>query len=313
MSRFESGGVPYPDYDAADVDNFNRKVEFTDDVFIYGKLYTELDAKDITFDDNQGFKSITLSDDLFVNGLSDLNIVDIDYLTVYQRHNVGAGGTVFVAISTSSDLDGQVGGRVGIATTQPSARFQVGSGDNSFIVDDTSSIGIGTIIPAQKFQVGVDTNSLVVSGVGTLGIGTDKPGGTFTVNNIGYGTLRADFDGSIRIARNIYDSAGSVGANANFMSRDELGIRWVSFTPVETEGVFLQNEGTFVPAVGAAQSFTVLNFAQRNSNGQGTDTLEATAQNPNSVTGVATIFVEDLWGHNGTAVDAPIYRQSKVA
>ena len=312
MSRFESGGVPYPDYDAADVDNFNRKVEFTDDVFIYGKLYTELDAQDITFDDNQGFKSITLSDDLFVNGLSDLNIVDIDYLTVYQRHNVGAGGTVFVAISTSSDLDGQVGGRVGIATTQPSARFQVGSGDNSFIVDDTSSIGIGTIIPAQKFQVGVDTNSLVVSGVGTLGIGTDKPGGTFTVNNIGYGTLRADFDGSIRIARNIYYSAGSVGANANFMSRDELGIRWVSFTPVETEGVFLQNEGTFVPAVGAAQSFTVLNFAQRNSNGQGTDTLEATAQNPNSVTGVATIFVEDLWGHNGTAVDAPIYRQSKV-
>ena len=69
MSRFESGGVPYPDYDAADVDNFNRKVEFTDDVFIYGKLYTELDAKDITFDDNQGFNSITLSDDLFVNGI----------------------------------------------------------------------------------------------------------------------------------------------------------------------------------------------------------------------------------------------------
>ena len=132
MSRFESGGVPYPDYDAADVDNFNRKVEFTDDVFIYGKLYTELDAQDITFDDNQGFKSITLSDDLFVNGLSDLNIVDIDYLTVYQRHNVGAGGTVFVAISTSSDSDGQVGGRVGIATTQPSARFQVGTGVTAF-------------------------------------------------------------------------------------------------------------------------------------------------------------------------------------
>ena len=40
MSRFESGSVPYPNYDAADTDNFNRKVEFTDDVFIYGKLYT---------------------------------------------------------------------------------------------------------------------------------------------------------------------------------------------------------------------------------------------------------------------------------
>ena len=313
MSRFESGNVPYPDYDAADVDNFNRKAEFTDDVFIYGKLYTELDAGDITFEDNQPFKSITINDNFFVSGFSTfIGPVDIDYLTVYQRHNVGAGGTVLVAISSTSDLDGQVGGRVGIGSTQPDARFQVGVGDTSFIVSDLGLVGIGTTQPDAKFQLGIGTQSLVISGVGTLGIGTTNPGGSFTVNNSGYGTLRADFDGSIRIARNIYDSAGSVGANANFMSRDELGIRWVSFTPVETEGVFLQNEGTFVPAVGAAQSFTVLNFAQRNSNGQGTDTLEATAQNPNSVTGVATIFVEDLWGHQGTGTGAAIYRQSRV-
>ena len=313
MSRFESGNVPYPDYDAADVDNFNRKVEFTDDVFIYGKLYTEIDAGDITFEDNQPFKSITINDNFFVSGFSTfIGPVDIDYLTVYQRHNVGAAGTVLVAISTTSDLDGQVGGRVGIGSTQPDARFQVGVGDTSFIVNDLGLVGIGTTQPDAKFQLGIGTQSLVISGVGTLGIGTTNPGGTFTVNNSGYGTLTADFDGSIRIARNIYDSAGSVGANANFMSRDELGIRWVSFTPVETEGVFLQNEGTFVPAVGAAQSFTVLNFSQRNSNGQGTDTLEATAQNPNSVTGVATIFVEDLWGHNGTGIDAAVYRLSRV-
>ena len=313
MSRFESGNVPYPDYDAADVDNFNRKVEFTDDVFIYGKLYTEIDAGDITFEDNQPFKSITINDNFFVSGFSTfIGPVDIDYLTVYQRHNVGAAGTVLVAISTTSDLDGQVGGRVGIGSTQPDARFQVGVGDTSFIVSDLGLVGIGTTQPDAKFQLGIGTQSLVISGVGTLGIGTTNPGGTFTVNNSGYGTLTADFDGSIRIARNIYDSAGSVGANANFMSRDELGIRWVSFTPVETEGVFLQNEGTFVPAVGAAQSFTVLNFSQRNSNGQGTDTLEATAQNPNSVTGVATIFVEDLWGHNGTGIDAAVYRLSRV-
>ena len=313
MSRFESGSVPYPNYDAADVDNFNRKAEFTDDVFIYGKLYTELDAGDITFEDNQPFKSITINDNFFVSGFSTfIGPVDIDYLTVYQRHNVGAGGTVLVAISSTSDLDGQVGGRVGIGSTQPDARFQVGVGDTSFIVSDLGLVGIGTTQPDAKFQLGIGTQSLVISGVGTLGIGTTNPGGSFTVNNSGYGTLRADFDGSIRIARNIYDSAGSVGANANFMSRDELGIRWVSFTPVETEGVFLQNEGTFVPAVGAAQSFTVLNFAQRNSNGEGTDTLEATAQNPNSVTGVATIFVEDLWGHQGTGTGAAIYRQSRV-
>ena len=39
MSKFTSGGVPYPDYDAADATNFNQKVEFTDDVFVYGDAY----------------------------------------------------------------------------------------------------------------------------------------------------------------------------------------------------------------------------------------------------------------------------------
>ena len=111
---------------------------------------------------------------------------------------------------------------------------------------------------------------------------------------------------------NIYDSAGSVGANANFLSRDGNGIRWVSFEPVETEGVFLQDEGTFVPTVGAAQSFTVLNFVQKNSDGRGTDTLIPTAQDPTTVTGVATIFTQDLWGHQGTGIGAAIYRQSRV-
>ena len=63
---------------------------------------------------------------------------------------------------------------------------------------------------------------------------------------------------------------------------------------------------------GTAQSFTVLNFVQKNSDGQGTDTLIPTAQDPNTVTGVATIFTQDLWGHQGTGVGAAIYRQSRV-
>ena len=108
MSKFTSGGVPYPDYDAADATNFNQKVEFTDDVFIYGQLYADLDATDINFADDQEFKSISLTDNFNVSGISTFfGPVDIDYLTVYQRHNVGASGTVFVAISSTSDLDGQ--------------------------------------------------------------------------------------------------------------------------------------------------------------------------------------------------------------
>ena len=310
MSKFQSGGVPVPDYDAADSTNINRKAEFTDDVFIYGKLYAALDSKDITFEDVQPFKSVRITENFSVSGFSTFFAADVDYLTVYQRHNVGLGGTVLVAISSTSDAEGQVGGRVGIGTTQPDDLFEVGN--DSFLVTNLGSVGIATTQPAQKFQINSETNSLVVSDTGTLGVGTDNPGNFNGLNDNAHGVLKADFDGSIRISRNIYDSSGSPGQNGFFMNRDANGIRWVSFTPVETEGVFLQNEGVFVPNVGAAQSFTVLNFVQQNSDGLGTDTLTATAQDPTQTTGIATIFTQDLWGHSGTGQNAAIYRQSRV-
>ena len=50
----------------------------------------------------------------------------------------------FIAISSTSDLDGQVGGRVGIGTTQPDNRLQVGTGETSFNVTDLGAVGIGT-------------------------------------------------------------------------------------------------------------------------------------------------------------------------
>ena len=310
MSKFQSGGVPVPDYDAADSTNINRKAEFTDDVFIYGKLYAALDSKDITFEDVQPFKSVRITENFSVSGFSTFFAADVDYLTVYQRHNVGLGGTVLVAISSTSDAEGQVGGRVGIGTTQPDDLFEVGN--DSFLVTNLGSVGIATTQPAQKFQINSETSSLVVSDTGVLGVGTDNPGNFTGLNDNAHGVLKADFDGSIRISRNIYDSSGSPGQNGFFMNRDANGIRWVSFTPVETEGVFLQNEGVFVPNVGAAQSFTVLNFVQQNSEGLGTDTLTATAQDPTQTTGIATIFTQDLWGHSGTGQNAAIYRQSRV-
>ena len=74
MSKFQSGGVPVPDYDAADSTNINRKAEFTDDVFIYGKLYAALDSKDITFEDVQPFKSVRITENFSVSGLCLIHI-----------------------------------------------------------------------------------------------------------------------------------------------------------------------------------------------------------------------------------------------
>ena len=324
---FKDGSVPFPDYDREDTDNFTRKVEFTDDVFVYGNLYANVKSENITFSETTTLADLNV-ENIFLSGGVVGSSGIFNCLTAKNKFDVGLAGTVFTAISEADGCGSQsTAGRVGIGSTQPDGRFQVGVGGETldpkfpidpfqsvFIITDDAKTGIGTTLPDQKFQIGVGTDALSFSGVGTLGIGTTNPGNFvgFNNNETVYGRLRADFDGSIRVARNIYDSAGSVGANANFLSRDSDGIRWVSFTPVETEGVFLQDEGTFVPTVGAAQSFTVLNFVQRNSNGQGTDTLIPTAQDPTTVTGVATIFTQDLWGHQGTGAGAAIYRQSRV-
>ena len=310
MPNFKDGPVESPGY-GEEANQFSNITEFTNDVYIYGKLYADINASDVFGDETVEFTGISVKKNFFVSGLSTfIGPSEFDYLTVKQRLNVGSAGTVFVAISSTSDSDGQVGGRVGIGSTQPDGLFQVGN--NSFIVTDVNTVGIATTQPAQRFQVGVGTQSLVVTGVGTLGVGTASPG-DFGINNAIHGQLQADFDGSIRIGRNIYDSSGSPGQNGFFMNRDANGIRWVSFTPVETEGVFLQNDGVYVPSVGAAQSFTVLNFQQRNSFGSGTDTIEATAQDPNTVTGFSTIFTQDFWGYQGSGGGgAAIYRMSRV-
>ena len=312
MPGFKNGPVPTPNYDSNNNNNqFSDVTEFIDDVYIYGTLYADISASDIDFGDSVSFKNVTITDSLNVSGISNFTgEFEADYLTVRHEFNVGTSGTVFVAISSSNLSEGTMSGRVGVGTTAPAGTFQV-SNDCLIVLDDPCSVGIATTIPAQRFQIGAGSTSLVVTGLGTLGIGTTSPG-DFGINNAIHGDLKADFDGSIRIARNIYDSSGSTGQNGFFMNRDANGIRWVSFTPVETEGVFLQNEGVYVPSVGAAQSFTVLNFVQRNSFGQGTDTLEATAQDPTTVTGLATIYTNDLWGHQGTGAGAAIYRQSRV-
>ena len=53
MSDFKTDGVPSPDYDSEDINYVYKKTEFTDDVFIYGKLYAELSGDIIPDADNK--------------------------------------------------------------------------------------------------------------------------------------------------------------------------------------------------------------------------------------------------------------------
>ena len=87
MTDFKSGGVTNPDYDSEDINYIYQKTEFTDDVFVYGKLYAELGGDLQTFS-TAGVERLTIQKDgqvVFKNiGISD----EVTTLTVGSQGNI---------------------------------------------------------------------------------------------------------------------------------------------------------------------------------------------------------------------------------
>ena len=195
MPNFKQGPVESPEY-GEEANQFSQVTEFTNDVYVYGKLYADIDPNDVFTDETVSFANVNI-EQLFVSGGGTYGGQNIfDCLTAKNKFDVGLAGTVFTAIS-ETDGCGSISspGRVGIGSTQPDGRFQVAVGGASldprepadpfqsvFIVTDDGLVGIATTQPKQRLQVGVGTQSLVVTGVGTLGVGTESPG-DFGINN----------------------------------------------------------------------------------------------------------------------------------
>ena len=370
-------------YSNLDNNNIGNVTEFNNDVYVYGTLYADL------FGNTSIEQGVNLDvNNLFVTGIATFN-KDVfitngaegyfDYLTVNHRFNVGSAGTVFVAISSQKGADdGQTIGRVGIGTTQPDARFQVGTRgkdnngvdfNNSFVVTEDGSVGIGTTVPTEKFQVGdkcltvsvdpcrvgigttmpegrlqigIREKSVIftdpASGITSVGIGTTNPWQMFQVNaeektfvitesgavgigstfpdqipgyNTAEGDIKLNVEGTVKIDRNIIDSADSPGLNGYYLNRDGNGIRWVQASPVSLDGMYVQDEHVDLPLGGTAQLFQWLNFTQKNSAGLGTDTL-IPIPDPNNPTAIARIQTQDYWGHTNIQNDSPIFRMTKV-
>jgi hypothetical protein len=187
-------------------------------------------------------------------------------------------------------------------------------------VDDSSIVSVGILTVRNRLDVGVGGTTLRAdANNGKVGILSTNPTkeldvtGTVVVSNsVGIGSTepeqKLDVSGSVKINEFIYDSVNSPGSSGSFLNRDENGIRWVTFEPSFTEGIFIQDDGTYIPVTGAAQSFTVLNFKQINSLGLGTDTI-IPIPNPSNPTVIANIQSQDLWGFT---VGGNIYRMTNV-
>jgi cytoskeletal protein CcmA (bactofilin family) len=203
---------------------------------------------------------------------------------------------------------------VGISTFFGFADFY-----DSVYIDGNLNVA-GTVTAREKLDVGCGGTVLTANTTTTrVGIATTNPQQTLDVNGIaivsekiGIGSAipeqKLDVTGSVKIDEFIYDSTNSPGFNGSFLNRDENGIRWVSFEPSFTEGIFIQDEGAYIPLVGTAQSFTVLNFTQINSLGVGTDTI-IPIPNPSNPTLIADIQSQDLWGFTA---GGNIYRMTNV-
>jgi len=237
-----------------------------------------------------------------------------DDVTFFKNVNIGGNlevdGTFLVKENATFKKDVTIEGKLDLDELLVKTRLDVGIGGTALNIDTrTEKIGIFTATPIQKFQFNSeDDKTFVITEEGRVGIGKTNPEfGIVGLNTAAQGELKLDVDGSISIARNIYDSAGAPGANGAFLNRDANGIRWVTFEPAFSEGIFIQDEGTYIPIVGAAQSFTVLNFVQINSGGIGTDTI-IPIPDPSNPTEIARIQSQDLWGYTGDN----IYRLSNV-
>ena len=95
---FKDGSVPFPDYDREDTDNFTRKAEFTDDVFIYGNLYANVRSENIVFSETTTLADLNVENIFLSGGISGSSGV-FGCLTAKNKFDVGLAGTVFTAIS----------------------------------------------------------------------------------------------------------------------------------------------------------------------------------------------------------------------
>jgi hypothetical protein len=158
-------------------------------------------------------------------------------------------------------------------------------------------ISAGIITARSRLDVGVGGTTLkVIAETGNVGIGSTIP------------QQKVDVAGSIKIDDFIYDSANSPGVNGYYLNMDSGGVRWVAATPNFSQGIYVQDDGTYIPITGIAKSFTVLNFKEINSLGIGTSTI-IPIPNPSNPNFIADIQTQDLWG---ITPNGNIYRMTNV-
>ena len=140
MTDFKGGGIPTPDYDSDDVNYVSEKTEFTNDVFVYGKLYADLGGDVQSFStagvervriDKEG--QVTMSGDVLIK---DNRKLDINNGALEFRGNNGGNGHItntvgnlyIFTLDTGGDINNYAASNFSVFTNFTSERFTIDSG-----------------------------------------------------------------------------------------------------------------------------------------------------------------------------------------
>ena len=140
MTDFKSSGVPTPDYDSDDINYIFKKTEFSEDVFVYGKLYADLGGDVQSFStagvervriDKEG--QVTMSGDVLIK---DNKKLDINNGALEFRGNNGGNGFItntvgnlyIFTLDTGGDINNYAASNFRVFTNFSSERFTIDSG-----------------------------------------------------------------------------------------------------------------------------------------------------------------------------------------
>jgi hypothetical protein len=131
-------------------------------------------------------------------------------------------------------------------------------------------------VPSLKVGVpGITTNAPVLDITGRIGIGTTNPTADIDLN-------------SIRIRQSLFDVNNFSGNLGYFLSKDAVGLKWVSVPAVNNNALFIAQNSI----ISGVSSYTGLNFIS-----DGNDLVSISTNGTNS--NFADIKINSYWGKSG--------------